>query len=329
MGEFAFPLLSGGAELPLHATHDFDRRMANSDSALRRAPLMTGHSVCAIVVTHHPPKAAIDNLAVTYSQVDGMVVVDNGSNPDTIDQLRAASRAVGFDLIENGDNLGPAESLNRGARWAINRGFAWTIFFDEDSKITEHFIERMLETYQEAQIPNKVAVVAPTYVEAEAGVKGELLRSRRGEILATMSSGSLIPTRIFQDELPPLDASFFIDYFDIDFCLRQRSRGMSILQSPAELLHSLGRSSYHRFLGITFCSTNHTAGRRYYITRNRLVVMRRYAHDFPWLWRESRAFVSELAKIILVEKDKAAKLRAVATGIADAITGKKGKRVPL
>lgn len=287
---------------------------------------MRAQSVYAVVVTYHPNPAMVDNLSAIYSQVDGMVVVDNGSNPDAIERLRTAGKDLGFQLIENGENLGIAEALNQGVRQAIMKGYPWVILFDQDSKVTERFVERMLKTHQESPSSKTAVIIAPVYVDADTGVRGCLMRSRRGEILTTMTSGSLISTQVFNDA-SLFDANFFIDYVDIEFCLRLRRQGMSILQSPAELFHSLGRSSNHRLLGLRFCATNHSAERRYYMTRNRLVLMARYASDFPWLWRESKSFISELVKIALVEEDRTSKLRAVAAGISDAVRGKWGKQV--
>ncbi len=287
---------------------------------------MSARSVCAVIVAYHPTPAMVDNLSVTFAQVDAMVVIDNGSNYDSLDRLRAASRNIGFQLIENGENLGVAEALNRGVLWAMSKGYPWVILFDQDSKITEKFVERMFHTFEEASFPQTAALIAPTCVEAGTGIRGRLMKSRRGEILTAMTSGSLIPTRVF-DHSGLFEADLFIDYVDIEFCLRLRRQGMSILESPAELRHSLGRTSCYRLLGLQFSATNHSPARRYYITRNRLVLMARYIGDFPWIWRESKAFLSEFVKILLVEDDKASKLRAVAAGIYDAVRGRLGKRI--
>jgi rhamnosyltransferase len=289
---------------------------------------MSARSVCAVIVTYHPTPRMVDNLSATYSQVDAMVVIDNGSNYDPLERLRAASRSLGFQLIENGENLGIAEALNLGVRWAMSKGHPWVILLDQDSTITEQFVERIFKTFEEAPHPQSAAIVAPTCVEADTGMKGRLMKSRRGEVLTAMTSGSLIPTRVF-DRTGLFETDLFIDYVDIEFCLRLRRQGMSILESPAELRHSLGRTSCYRLLGLQFSATNHSPARRYYITRNRLVLMARYLGDFPWIWRESKAFVAEFVKILLVEDDKASKLRAVAAGIYDALRGRLGKRVSL
>jgi rhamnosyltransferase len=154
------------------------------------------------------------------------------------------------------------------------------------------------------------------------------MRASNGEILTTMTSGSMMPASAM-NEVGPFDESLFMDYVDIEFCLRARRKRMLILQSSAVLFHSLGRTTYHRLFGLAFGATNHSAARRYYITRNRLILLMRYAADWPWAWREWRAMLFETVKIVLVENNKWRKFRAMAVGTADALTGRVGKRIEL
>ena len=75
--------------------------------------------VCAVVVTYHPDAAVMVNLAEVRGQVDGMVVVDNGSDSEV---LRGAKERVGFVLVENGENLGIGVALNRGGAVGAGAG---------------------------------------------------------------------------------------------------------------------------------------------------------------------------------------------------------------
>ena len=82
----------------------------------------------------------VENMSNVLAQTDGLVVVDNGSKIDEISPLRKASQNHGFQLIENDVNLGIAEALNQGVRWARANGFSWVILFDQDSRLTPGFI---------------------------------------------------------------------------------------------------------------------------------------------------------------------------------------------
>jgi rhamnosyltransferase len=284
--------------------------------------------VCAVVVTYNPHPTFIDNIAALGAQAGHIVVVDNGSSGETEQQLRELEARQDCTVIRNHQNLGIAAALNLGVNHAIGVGFDWVATFDQDSRISDGFISRMLETYQQAEHPEKVALIAPTYVDRESGVHQPLMRASDGEILVTMTSGNMLPSSAIL-EVGAFDESLYMDYVDIEFCLRARQKGMLIIQSPAVLFHSPGRLTHHRFFGFGFGTTNHSAERRYYITRNRIRLLVPYAADWPWVWREIKAMFAEAAKIALVEENKWKKFRAMAAGTADALSGKTGKQIEL
>ncbi len=100
--------------------------------------------------------------------------------------------------------------------------------------------------------------------------------------------------------------------------------------SNAVLAHSLGKATSHRMFGCTFFTTNHSPGRRYYITRNRLTLIKRYClKEREWALAEVKALMKDAVKILLVEKDKLAKSKYMTRAVYDAIFGRLGPRVPL
>ncbi len=291
-------------------------------------PLSLENHVCALIVTYNPDPAFLDNIAAISSQVCHIVVVDNGSTSETQQHLMTLEACQNCTVIRNYRNLGIAVALNRGVKYAIEAGFNWIATFDQDSRVSDGFIRQMVETYQQARHPEKVAIIAPTYVDRESGVPQPIMRAGNGECLAVMTSGNMLPSSVVQI-VGTFNESLYMDYVDIEFCLRARQKGMVIIQSPAVLLHSCGRLTRYRFLGRCFGASNHSAERRYYITRNRLRLLRPYAADQSWFWREIKMIFAEAAKIALVEDNKWKKFRAMAAGTADALRGRAGKKVEL
>ncbi len=289
---------------------------------------MTAQTVCAVIVTYNPRPGFIENIVSVAAQVGHVVVVDNGSSTEAAQHLHDLETSLGCKVIRNYQNLGIAVALNLGVKYALETGSDWACTFDQDSRVCDGFISTMLEAYKLAPCPKRVALLAPTYVDRESGVKMRLKRARNGQILTTMTSGSMVSMAAIR-KLGFFDESLYMDAVDIEFCLRARREGMLILQSPAVLLHSLGQTSYYRLFGLRFGVTNHAANRRYYMTRNRLRLLMRYAADWSWTWRESRTMLLDVAKIVLAEDNKWRKFRAIAAGIADACRGKVGKQVEL
>jgi|SRR5580658_1779617 rhamnosyltransferase len=284
--------------------------------------------VCAVIVTYNPRPAFVDNIVAVATQVSHVVVVDNGSSAETERHFQELVTRIDCTVIRNHENLGIAVALNLGVQYALKSRFDWVCTFDQDSRVCDGFVIKMLDAYQQSPHPERVALLAPRYTDRESGFNLRLKRASDGEILAAMTSGSMMPASTIQ-KLGFFDESFYVDAVDIEFCLRARRKGMLILQSSAVLLHSLGRTTYHHLLGFRFGVTNHSAGRRYYMTRNRLRLLIRYASDWSWSWRESRTMLLDAAKILFAEDDKWSKVRAMAAGTADALRGRVGKQIEL
>jgi rhamnosyltransferase len=290
---------------------------------------LAGCSVCAVIVSYNPPLEILGNMAALRSQVRSIVVVDNGSSEQNLAMLRDGQSKYDFKLIENGCNLGIAAALNVGVREVKARGCCWAALFDQDSRVEPGFIDLMLDVLEDAPNPLQVGIVCPLYVDRQNGMVLPILRSKEGEILSAMTSGSLIPVKLF-DQLGTFNETLFLDYVDIEFCLRSRRAGYRIVQSPrAVLYHSQGRMTLHRLAGRWFASTNHSAARRYYITRNRLWVLGRFFGDWAWSPKEARSMILETIKIVLVEPDRLKKLKNTVLGLADALRGRMGKRFDL
>jgi rhamnosyltransferase len=288
---------------------------------------MTEKSVCAVIVTYHPNPAMIANLAVTFTQVNGMVVVDNGSNPESLGALRVASKDLGFHLIENQENLGIAEALNQGVRWAIANGYPWVILFDQDSKITDHFIDRLFESWNAHPERERIGAMHPKYLELHDGSEAYVWRAKDGGPVRHMTSGALMPAWIFT-KIGGFAAEFFIDAVDTEFCFRLRAAGYLIADSRSAVLwHSAGTSRSVAVFGFVFRPSFHTALRRYYMARNQFVVCRRYFRMFPgWILRYSYECFRETTKCLIGEQDRVRKLRNIMLGIWDGLRGRMGGR---
>lgn len=287
---------------------------------------MTTQAICAVITTYHPSAAMLENLRNVLSEVRGLVVVDNGSNPDELSFLRAASRNLGFHLIENGDNLGIAEALNRGVRWAKSQAYSWVLLLDQDSTACDGFIAAMLRTWFSHPQPAKIATIHPRYLHPELGCRALALSAGDGSRIWCLTSGALMPTWIF-DKIGWFASEFFIDWVDIEYCFRIRAAGYLIVESEAILIHEPGRSTPAFFLGLRFWPSHHSAARRYYMSRNRVVVFRRYLFSLPACTLKAMySALRDTAKCFLGEKDRPRKFRNVLLGTWDGLKGRMGVR---
>src|SRR5579863_2110366 len=282
---------------------------------------MIGQSVCAVMVTYHPNARMLGNLAKLMAQVPDLVIVDNGSDADEIESLRTESRILGFQLIENGENLGLAEALNQGVRWAKSKGYRWVILFDQDSCITDGFMGQMFSAWESHPNCKQLGALHPKYVDPETGVEPRVRRASDGGPVLSITSGALMPTQIF-DAIGWFASEYFIDCVDFEYCFRMRAAGYLIADSKeAVLLHKAGNANRTlKLLGFSFRPTHHSAVRRYYMSRNRIALVRRYFLVFPgWVSQFIYDCSRETIKCFVGDQDRALKFRNFLLGTWDGL----------
>jgi len=295
-----------------------------SSNAIQRS------QICAVVVTYFPKAECEDNFAALAPQVGMVLVIDNGSSPETLEFVATAARRVGATVVRLGSNLGIATALNAGLEIAREKGFRWLATFDQDSRCTPGMIEEMARVRECYPQYERLAIISPSYVDR---VQGFAVRQRRSEaagegwriLPTTMTSGNLVNVEI-ATAIGGFDDSLFIDYVDHEFCLRLRSHGYRVVEAThATLLHSLGTMQRRRFLFRLIATTNHPAVRRYYQSRNRLLIWRRYwRRELQWVAQDIRRFVFESLYILLYEQQASAKLSMIARGLRDGIRDVRG-----
>jgi rhamnosyltransferase len=128
-------------------------------------------------------------------------------------------------------------------------------------------------------------------------------------------------------EVGGFDESLFIDYVDHEFCLRLRQHGYQVMETTrALLIHSLGALEVRRFGPLRLLITHHSPARRYYMSRNRILVWKKYWRCDPgWLLQDARRLVVEFIGVVVYEKDVSTKLRMALRGFRDALRNVRGE----
>jgi rhamnosyltransferase len=279
-------------------------------------------SVYAVIVTFNPDERFSKNVQSLLSQVDKIVVVDNNSKNK--EALLTSEPNVKIHL--NTQNVGLATALNQGVLMALEAKADWVVTFDQDSIAMGNLIAELFAAYEACPYKDKVALVAPIYKDQATGnLQAFALESATpyAPITHTMTSGSLVKATVFQ-HIGLFKDYFFIDYIDMEFCLRCSSNNYQLIEAHnAILLHNVGEQTEHTRLGQAFSTSNHSAMRYYYRTRNRLYVYRIYAKQQRlWIIKDIRSFIVETAKMLLAEKQRWAKVKSIAKGLRDGLIKK-------
>ena len=200
---------------------------------------------------------------------------------------------------------------------------------DQDSCAEENMVKIMLETYYAIDENERKDILSlfPTFIDRGIESLDKNNENVKYEYVdAEITSGNLLKAEIFE-KAGFFDDSLFIDMVDTDYCMRLNELGIKMIRiSGAILNHSIGNSKQVKKLFGTFNTSNHSATRRYYMTRNRFYTWNKYKNLNSFtLNRDKKLFKKEFVKIILGEDDKLNKVKMVLKGYKDYKNGVRGK----
>lgn len=286
--------------------------------------------VACVIVTYNPDNGVEKCFNSLVNQVDKVIIVDNGSNKDALELLNNIKRNYEekVEIILNGENLGIATALNVGVKNALKEDFEWIITTDQDSKASPNMINEMFEVYDtlDNDEKSKVMSIFPTFIDERIEELEEVKDKKFEYVDAEITSGNLLKREIF-DVAGFFDDSLFIDMVDTDYCMRLNELNIKMIKvKTAILYHNLGDSQKVKTLFGNFNTSNHSALRRYYMTRNRLYTWEKYKslNSFT-LNRDKKLFIKEFVKIVLGEQDKVNKVKMIIRGYKDYKKGIRGK----
>lgn len=285
----------------------------------------------AVVVAFNPDDAFAQRCARCATAFELVVVVDNGSDAAVVDrfpELKAATYIV--ERIEK--NVGLGAALNAGIRIAQSYDQDWVCLFDQDSTMDSDFVKNFeLSLGNKVVRQQQIGFLSPLYVDEKSGETTSYARDADlaqsvAEVDLTITSGNFVPVTTFR-AVGMFDEGFFIDYLDYDFCFRCKKANLKIFEvRRSRLFHNLGNSELKSLIGKKFFVTHHSAVRRYYMARNRIIVFKRFFLRFPIATsREIGRLPLDLAKIIFFEKEKTKKISFTFRGILDGLMGRSGK----
>ena len=284
--------------------------------------------VAAIIVSYNPDSNLFDSINLLLNQVEKVIIVDNGSKEKYVKYIKSINEDK-IEIILNKENLGIATALNIGVRKALENGYEWILTMDQDSKASPDMVKKMFNVYNSInrEERNDILSIFPNFVDERIQSIEENSNMNSYEYVdADITSGNLLRKEVFE-KVGFFDDSLFIDLVDTDFCMRLNEKGIKMIKiRDAVLYHSLGESKTIKGILGSFNTSNHSALRRYYMTRNRFYIWEKYKglNSFT-LNRDKKLFKKEFVKIILGEKDKVNKIKMVLRGYKDYKKGIKGK----
>jgi len=275
--------------------------------------LINNMKINGIVVLYNPDKSVINNISSYAYLLEKLFVIDN-SESNNYQIIKEINKNNNTEYIGLGENKGIAYAFNLAAKKSIAEGVNWLLTMDQDSSFKDNSFEKFIEDFENVD-KNNLAIFAAFHgiYRYDYEVKKGIIEANR-----VISSGNLIDLDAYS-VIGGFDDKLFIDFVDHDYCFKSRKCGYKILVDyNVTLNHKLGDIININFWGKKRLVMNHSPLRKYYMTRNRLEIVRRYLLVFP---KESvkilYMFFYETLFMLFVERKRATKIKMIIMGFYD------------
>lgn len=283
--------------------------------------------VCIVLLNWNQRKdtlACLESLAkLSYSPVR-IVVIDNGSEDDSVASIRYSYPAV--EVLALGQNAGCAGGRNLGLTYARSMDSDFVLFLDNDTTVDPRFLSHLIDGADADPsigiISSKIVLnseptvcwTAGGVVNANGTVDALHYYTPSSEVPDSISYVDWVPgcvllvRRGVYESIGTFDDTYFIYFEDIDWCVRARQRGYKIAVAPRSVVyHKVSQSSGGVYSPIKL----------YYWSRNRLRFMHRQTKGFRRLWTTASMVCEDIADglgdVVLMKKPGHAKARWMGT----------------
>jgi GT2 family glycosyltransferase len=199
-------------------------------------PMVDSDRVSVVIVTYNSARwirACLDAIRRS-TLVPSVVVVDNGSEDQTLDILRSSYPEVV--ILRSPENKGFGQGCNLGMKYALQTGAEWILQLNDDAYLSPTALSDLLAVAAEhpefgilipLQLTGDGSDVHPTLAaqlrKAPArDLQADLLLGKPRKVYAVqalMGAALLVKTEVVES-LGGFDPLFFVEGAEIDFCLR-------------------------------------------------------------------------------------------------------------
>ena len=274
------------------------------------------------IVTYNPDICRLcENVKSIIPQVQKLLIFDNGS--DNVEEIRrAVPDAI---LIKGKENFGMAKALNRLARAALSGGATYILFLDQDSIAADNLVEE-----ERRYCSERVGLICPLVVDRahNESIEDESLVT---SVKRPITSGSMVNLAAWQ-AIKGYDERLFVDWVDNEYCDNLRLHNYCIIKTcRTHILHEMGRQEYAwKAPGRDDAGQGHATKsyyRQHYPTwrwydraRSQAITIRKYGWTKIGVEERYYFLKSTLGRILLLEKNKCATLRAVIKGFREGMS---------
>ena len=220
------------------------------------------------------------------------VVVENHSENESYDKLSEWSKdKERLTILQTEANLGFAGGNNVGIRYALANDAEYLLLLNNDTVVTEDFLSSLIKTTMEEDagitgckilhhsdgriwyLGGKMSWMRGGAYHPGKGRPDRKIAKKPFEVDFVTGCMMLIKREVF-GKIGVLDESYFLYNEDTDYCVKAFKAGIKMVVDPLTIIYHKERSTdggwkpYHI----------------YYLIRNKLIFINRYAPDSVTLW---------------------------------------------
>lgn len=290
--------------------------------------ILTIQEVCGILVTYNPDIDELkENIESVIHQVGGICIVDNSTDVTLQKKVLEFQQDETLHVISNKGNIGIAAAQNFGMKWALQKGFEAFFLLDQDSKLMDETVSKLVGEYNHIVSRNQnIACIGPLAFDRDKTEEDVYHSYGNGDegiikVQQILSSGSLIPKNAFI-QIGGMEEDLFIDLVDYEWCWRAEKMGYSTyVTQGVKMAHRLGEDRYH-FLGKSIGVPSPI--RHYYQFRNTIIMFNRHYVPLSFKLKYMLILIFKFFFFSLFVKPRAVRLNMMAKGVMDAFKGVKG-----
>jgi rhamnosyltransferase len=267
-------------------------------------------NLLGIVITYYPDvEETAHNIRSYIDDVDKLIIWENTPLDDR-DKYKIYLPEYENKIIYMGvdENMFIAYPLNRAVEHGQANSFSHLLTMDQDSRFEDGHFKKYKEIVIEHSDKYSIFGGNPNY-------DNQLITDIPTKVKTLITSSSIFRMDIFE-KVGLFREDYAIDCVDYEFCYRAAQKGIYSYMISSILLHQEFGKIKKTKLG--YHISNYPPNRLYYITRNNIKLHGEYP-DFITLKEITNRILHPFCKIILSEKNKIPKLRAIVKGVIDGL----------